>query len=76
MGDVLGSSFADATLSISIRPLLFPTVIDGDIAFKAALITAAAAMVVALLLGRGVTLGRRGGAILLLVYVASWALLL
>jgi len=76
VGDVLGSSFADATLSISIGPLLFPTVIDGDIAFKAALITAAAAMVVALLLGRGGTLGRRGGAILLLVYAASWALLL
>ena len=31
IGDVLGSSFADATLSISVGPLLFPTVIDGDL---------------------------------------------
>ena len=76
IGDVLGSSFADATLSISIGPLLFPTVIDGGLALTAALVTAGAAGVVALLLGRGGELGRRGGAILLLVYAASWPLLL
>ena len=76
IGDILGSSFADATLSISIGPLLFPTVIDGNLAFTAALVTAAAAVIVALLLGRGDELGRRGGAILLLVYAASWSLLL
>jgi len=76
IGDVLGSSFADATLSISIGPLLFPTVIDGDLALTAALVTAGAAGVVALLLGRGGELGRRGAAILLLVYASSWALLL
>ena len=76
IGDVLGSSFADATLSISVGPLLFPTVIDGGLALTAALVTAGAAGVVALLLGRGGELGRRGGAILLLVYAASWPLLL
>jgi cation:H+ antiporter len=76
IGDILGSSFADATLSISIGPLLFPTAIDGNLARTAALVTAAAAVVVALLLGRGGELGRRGGAILLLVYAASWSLLL
>ena len=76
IGDILGSSFADATLSISIGPLLFPTVIDGSLARTAALVTAAAAVVVALLLGRGGELGRRGGAILLLVYAASWSILL
>ncbi len=76
IGDVLGSSFADATLSISLGPLLFPTVIDGDLALTAALVTAGAAGIVALLLGRGDELGRRGGAILLLVYIASWPLLL
>ena len=76
IGDVLGSSFADATLSISIGPLLFPTVIDGDLALTAALVTAGAAGVVALLFGRGGELGRSGAAILLLVYASSWALLL
>ncbi len=76
VGDVLGSSFADATLSISMGPLLFPTVIDGDLALTAALVTAGAAGIVALLLGRGGELGRSGGGILLLVYAASWPLLL
>lgn len=76
IGDILGSSFADATLSISIGPLLFPTVIDGNLALTAALVTAGAAGIVALLIGRGGELGRRGGAILLLVYAASWPLLL
>ena len=76
IGDILGSSFADATLSISIGPLLFPTLIDGNLALTAALVTAAAAVVVVLLLGRGGQLDRRGGAILLLVYAASWSLLL
>ncbi|MCP5029537.1 MAG: sodium:calcium antiporter [Actinomycetia bacterium] len=76
IGDVLGSSFADATLSISIGPLLFPTVIDGGLAVKGALVAAGAAVVVALLLGRGGEHDRRSGAILLLIYAASWPILL
>ncbi len=76
IGDVLGSSFADATLSISMGPLLFPTVIDGDLALTATLVTAAAAAVVALLFGRGGEHGRRSGTILLIVYAASWPILL
>ena len=76
VGDVLGSSFADATLSISVGPLLFPTVVAGNLGVTAALVTAGAASVVALLLGRGEELDRRGGAILLIVYAASWPLLL
>ena len=76
IGDVLGSSFADATLSISMGPLLFPTVIDGSLGVRAALITAGAAVIVALLIGRGGVLRRRGGAVLLLVYAASWPLIL
>lgn len=76
IGDVLGSSFADATLSISMGPLLFPTVIDGSLALTGALVAAAGAGVVALLLGRGGVYARRGGAILLIVYIASWPILL
>ena len=76
IGDVLGSSFADATLSISMGPLLFPTVIDGDLAVTAALVTAAAAAVVALLFSRGGEHRRRDGTILLIVYAASWPILL
>ncbi len=76
IGDVLGSSFADATLSISMGPLLFPTVIDGDLAVTAALVTAAAAAVVALLFSRGGEHRRRDGTILLIVYAATWPILL
>ena len=76
IGDVLGSSFADATLSISIGPLLFPTAVDGNLALTGALVAAGGATLVALLLGRGGDHGRRNGAILLLAYVASWPILL
>lgn len=76
IGDVLGSSFVDATLSISIGPLLFPTVIDGDLALTGALVAAGAAIIVALLLGRGGELDRRTGIVLLLTYAASWPILL
>jgi cation:H+ antiporter len=76
IGDVLGSSFADATLSLAAGPLLFPTVIDGGLALTGALVAAGGASLVALLLGRGGTYARRGGAILLLVYAASWPILL
>lgn len=76
IGDGLGSSFADVTLSISIGPLLFPTVIDGGLAVKGALVAGGAAMVVALLLGRGGQHDRRSGTILLLIYAAAWPILL
>jgi Ca2+/Na+ antiporter len=76
VGDVLGSSFADATLSISVGPLLFPTTIDGNLALTGALVAAGGAIFVALLLGRGGQHNRRTGAILLLAYAASWPILL
>jgi cation:H+ antiporter len=76
IGDVLGSSFADATLSIAVGPLFFPTVIDGELAVKGALVAAGAAVVAALLLGRGGEHDRRSGAILLVIYVASWPIVL
>ncbi len=76
VGDVLGSSFADATLSMSVGPLIFPTIIDGELARTAAFIVSGGAAVVALLLSRGGQVRRRDGAILLLLYAASWPLLL
>jgi cation:H+ antiporter len=76
VGDVLGSSFADATLSISVGPLLFPTTIDGNLALTGALVAAGGAIFVAPLLGRGGQHNRRTGAILLLAYAASWPILL
>lgn len=76
IGDILGSSFVDATLSIAIGPLLFPTTIDGRLAITGSMVALGAAVVVALLLGRGGNHDRRTGLILLLVYAASWPILL
>ena len=76
LGDVLGSSFADATLSLAAGPLFFPTAIDGNLAFRAALVTAGAAAVIALLFARGGEYRPRDGAILLIVYAATWPILL
>lgn len=76
IGDILGSSFVDATLSMAIGPLLFPTVIDGDLAIRGAAVAAGAAVIVGLLLSRGGNHDRKTGLILLLVYAASWPILL
>ena len=76
IGDVLGSSFADATLSVSIGPLLFPTAIDGDLAFAGACVAAGAAGIVALLLSRGSKHTRRKGTILILIYATTWLIIL
>ncbi len=76
IGDILGSSFVDATLSIAIGPLLFPTTIDGGLAMTGAMVAMGAAVIVALLLGRGGNHDRTTGLILLLVYAASWPILL
>lgn len=76
LGDVLGSSFLDTTLSISIGPLFFPTAIDSRLAVSAALVVAGAAAVVALLVRRGGAHDRASGALLLLVYAAIWLIVL
>ncbi len=76
VGDVLGSSFVDATLSISIGPLLFPTAIDGRLALTGAVVAAGSAVVVGLLIGRGGEHTRPMGGVLLVVYAAIWAILL
>ena len=76
VGDILGSSFADATLSLSAGPLLFPTEVDGGLALSGALVAAGAAALVVLLLGKGGVHTRRTGAVLLLAYAATWPILL
>ena len=76
MGDALGSSFADAPLSVSMGPLLFRRVVKGDPALNVVLATVGAAVVVALLFSRGGEYGRRWGAILIVGYAASWPSLL
>ncbi|MEN8115119.1 MAG: hypothetical protein ABFS21_12125 [Actinomycetota bacterium] len=50
IGDVIGSSFADSTLSIGSGPLIAPTLITASLAVKGSLIAAAVVLAVVLLL--------------------------
>lgn len=75
MGDLLGSSFVDATLSPGIGPLLFPTALSAGIArgsLVAALIVAAATV----LLIRSPRPTRWTGIALIGLYLAMYPLLL
>ncbi|MEZ5375059.1 MAG: hypothetical protein R2733_01010 [Acidimicrobiales bacterium] len=53
LGDLLGSSFVDATLSPAVGPLLFPTVLSAGLARGSLLTAAVIAVVTSLLLREG-----------------------
>ena len=76
IGDAVGSSFADATLSLGSGPLIAPTAITASFAFQGALLAMVAAGVVALLFARVRRHDRRTGALLLLVYAGFYVLLI
>lgn len=75
MGDLLGSSFVDATLSPAIGPLLFPTVLSDGIE-RGSLVAAAIVAAVTLLLVRSPRPTRRVGVALIVLYLAMYPLLL
>lgn len=73
LGNVLGACLMDASLSISIGPLFFPSPIDGPLSTRGALFAAGAVLVATLLLGlRGVH-DRRSGLALLATYFLAYA---
>jgi len=76
VGDVLGSSMVDATLSLGIGPLLAPTLIDADLAVIGAITAAAALAVATLVLSSGRPHDRRTGSVLIVVYLAFYGLFL
>jgi len=76
IGDAVGSSFADATLSLGSGPLIAPTAITASFALQGALLAMVAAGVVALLFARVLRHDRRTGALLLLVYAGFYVLLI
>lgn len=76
LGDVMGSSLVDSTLSIGIGPLLFPTMVDGDAAVIGGLLTAAAVALVAMLLSVTRRHDRRTGLILILIYASAYLVVL
>jgi len=76
IGDVLGSSWVDATVSLGIGPLLFPVVVSGAEAVRGSLIALVAIGLVALILPLSKRHTRVKGVALILVYLLAYAALL
>jgi len=76
VGDVMGSSFVDATLSIGIGPLLFPTAVTASQAVRGGLFTAAAIAIVVVVLTRVARHDWRTGLLLIGLYAASYVVVL
>lgn len=76
VGDALGSSLVDATLSVGIGPLVRPGVLSGHLALVAVLYALAAVAVVGGLLAMRRRVDRWSAAVLLSLYGASYLLVL
>jgi cation:H+ antiporter len=76
VGDILGASFADSTLSVGIGPLLFPVAVTASEAVPAALAAAAAVAVVTVMLIRVERHQRATGAFALAIYALFYVVLL
>jgi len=76
LGDVFGSAFANATVTLGIGPLAAPTAIDAGLAARGSIGALVAVTLVALLLWRRRKLARGEGAVLLIAYVLLYPLVL
>ena len=76
VGDVMGSSFVDATLSIGIGPLLFPTAVTASQAVRGGLFAAVAIAIVVVVLTRVARHDWRTGLLLIGLYAASYVVVL
>ena len=76
VGDVLGSSLVDATLSIGIGPLFFPTVVDADLVVQGGLYAAVAVALAVMLLAVLRRHTRFSGVLLIALYVVAYVVLL
>lgn len=75
MGDIVGSSFVDATISLGIGPALFPTVVNSDAKVGSLIAAAVVLLAVAFLAYRPIH-DRRSGVVLIALYASSYTLLL
>lgn len=76
VGDLFGSSFVDATLSIGIGPIFAATAVTRDLVVRGGLLAAVVLLIVTLLFSRVRHHDWRSGIILLLVYAAMYPILL
>jgi cation:H+ antiporter len=75
IGDIMGSSLLDASLSIGIGPLLFPTVVSGGPAIATWFYTIFAVLIVTLILSSRGKVDKKVGVICLSLYLFSYGLL-
>jgi len=68
LGDIVGSSFIDATAAVAIGPLISPTAVTPDLVLRGTLVSMVALVIVALVLSLRDKHDWRSGLILLLVY--------
>lgn len=76
IGDIIGSSIVDATLSIGIGPLFSPITISGSASTTTGLYTIFASIMVVLVLSLRMKLDKKGGAFFLLLYALSFSTIL
>lgn len=72
MGDVLGSCLVDASLSVAVGPLLFPTLVTAGLAIRGTMIAALTMLLVGLLLGYRGQHDRVTGVALLMTYLGAY----
>jgi len=75
IGDIIGSSIVDASLSIGIGPLLFPSVISGDAAMLTGIYAIFASFIVVLMLALRGKVDKKAGVLFVTVYLFSCVLL-
>ncbi len=76
VGDVFGSSFIDASLSIGIGPVIMATPVTANLAIRGGILSFVVLLVVTLLFSRIHQHDWRSGIILLLLYAALYPVLL
>jgi cation:H+ antiporter len=76
LGDVLGSCLVDASLSVAIGPLLFPTPVTAALAIRGTMIAAVTMLLAGLLLGLRGRHDRVSGAVLVTAYLGAYLFLL
>ena len=72
LGDILGSSFVDATLSLGIGPMIAPTVVTGALGVRGAAAATVAMLLVGFLLALRRNHDRLSGILLLVAYVGLY----
>lgn len=72
VGDAIGSSFVDATLSLGIGPLIAPIVVSAGVAVSGSLVASAAIGLALLVLMQRRVHDRRSGAVLIGIFLVAY----